>query len=191
MPPHELVAEQSSLNEMTNKLAGSHKATPFVVPNQTQALIRRKVFHRNDCEPPKDTFTQLVHEGSRLLGPVGRIAEVLEEPWNACVCAVTIPYHRRNALNKLVNCREPLAEDIFDPELNLWCDLVVLQRIFGEVGEQGADLQGDMVHPVVKTTLVSHGCGMMKVWLGTTHGVMGLRVGAGACQARNNRSETP
>ena len=42
-----------------------------------------------------------------------------------------------------MNRYELLAEDVFDPVLDLWCNLVVLRWPSGKAEEQGADLGGD------------------------------------------------
>ena len=69
-----------------------------------------------------------------------------------------MPCHVRNILNEFINRRKLLAKDIFDPELDILCGLVALRWRLGKGGEQGADLQGDVVPSVVKTRSRIHCC---------------------------------
>ena len=146
------MTEHAALDKMSNERRRTHEASPSITgPNNCTSVASLEVLGCSYCKPAKDVPAQLVHEGSRLLRPVRRIAELVEEPCDTWVGATFIPCCVRNTLNEFINRHEPLAEDIFDPELDIRCDLVVLRRRLGEGGEQGADLQGDVVPSVVKT----------------------------------------
>ena len=93
---------------------------------------------------------------------MGCIVELLEEPCNACAGAERTPRHVRNALNKFINRRELFAEDVFDPELDLRCDLIIPRRVLREREEEGTYLQGNVVPQPVKTRSLDHGRGIAK-----------------------------
>ena len=163
MTVHEFVTQQAPLDEISNELRRADKTASSTTRDQARVVIRPKVLHRSHCEPPKDTLAQFVHEGSCLPRPVRRIAEILEEPYNTSRAGIVqIPYHGRNTLSELIYRDEPLVEDVFNPVLDLRRDLLILRRILGKGGEQGAYLRGDAGLPIVKTSPLGHGCGTTK-----------------------------
>jgi len=173
---HKTVAQHTTLDELADERRHTYETASAALRNK--ARVPTHVLHRCDCEPPKDVFAQLINEGSCLSRTVRSIVELLEEACNAWMGPTLIPCHARNALNKFVDGRELFAEDVFNPVLYLRYDFVVLRRRSGKGGKQGADLQGDIVPPVVETRLCGHRYGTMKSVAGAwTHNVKRHRPG--------------
>ena len=126
MSSHEIVTEHPALDKMPNDRCRMHEASPSIIYSDCTKIADVEVLGCSYCKPAKDVFAQLVHEGSRLLRPVRRIAELLEEPCDVCGGATTIPCRVRNTLNEFIYRHELLAKDIFDPELDTRCGLVEL-----------------------------------------------------------------
>ena len=70
----------------------------------------------------------------------------------------------RSVTNKVVDRHELPAKDIFDPELDLRCDAVILRRFLGKGDEQGGYLRGNIATQAhtAMTSFRVHGRGTMK-----------------------------
>ena len=126
MPSDEFVAEQTSLDELSNERRHAYEAVP---PTDRNGVLRAVIIL--GCgyrEPPEDVMAQLVNKRSRMLGTVWGVAELLEESWQKVwdLGTACFPCDMRNSFHKFMNRYELLAEDVFDPVLDLRCDLVVL-----------------------------------------------------------------
>ena len=104
-------------------------------------------------------MAQLVDEGSRLLRPAGRVAELFQEPRDVGTTTIT-PCHGRDSFHKVVGCREWFGKDEFDPVFDLWCDFFVRRCI--ERVEQVADLVSKDGLATVITRSVGHDGAMIR-----------------------------
>ena len=80
---------------------------------------------------------------------MGRIVELLEEPPDTGIRAPAIPCKTRYPFYEFIDGSRMLAEDEFNPVLDLRCDVVVLRRLTGKGDEQRTDLQADSFQALV------------------------------------------
>jgi hypothetical protein len=110
VPPHEIVAEQATLGEMSNEQRRTYEAAPSTTLNRV-LQVSGWVLGCSYRKPSENVKAEFVNKGYHEIWTAGCIAELLQEPRNIRGGSTFPPRHGRHPFHKIVDCRELFVLD--------------------------------------------------------------------------------